>query len=69
MLWLCTQYKPDDPNLIKEIVDIDNIKFTICQKCDRTLRHFFVEGEKVLCTDCFLDHCAEIGKGTAPPIS
>jgi hypothetical protein len=51
------------------LADIDNIKFTSCQKCNRTLRHFFVESEKVLCTDCFLDHGAEIANGSARPSS
>jgi hypothetical protein len=74
-LWLFSQLKRDDPGLTDAmrvsdaLADIDNIKFTTCQKCGGALRHFFVEGEKVLCTDCFLDHCAEIEKGTAQPIS
>jgi hypothetical protein len=44
---------------------IDAIKFTTCRRCGGTLRHFSVESDKVLCADCFLDHCDEIEKDIA----
>jgi len=75
MIWAYLQFKRDDPGLSEAnrmsdaLADIDNIKFTICQKCDAALRYFCVEAEKVLCADCFLDHCAEVANGSARPSS
>ena len=59
LFWLSNQYEKGDPRLIEAIANIDEIEFTIRQRCDRPLRRFFVCGGKVFCTDCWLDHRAE----------
>ena len=65
LLWLMDQYEKGDPRLDEGIAKIDEIEFTDCQKCGRRLRRFFACKGKIFCTDCWLDHCAEVAESVA----
>jgi hypothetical protein len=67
--WLQHQYEKGDPRLDQAIANIDEVEFTNCQKCDGRLRRFFECEGKIFCTDCWLDHCAEIEKAAGRPTS
>jgi len=53
------QYGKGDPSSAEGVANVDEIEFTICRNCDRSPPRFFVSEGKALCTDCWLDHCAE----------
>jgi hypothetical protein len=66
LLWLFDQYGRDDPLVIQRAANIEKIKFTLCQRCDGALRHFFICDGKVFCADCWLDHCGEVEAHLGP---
>jgi hypothetical protein len=65
LMWLLDEYGPD--RFREALRDIDEIEFTICQRCGSPLRRVFVCHDKALCTDCWLDHCGDIEKRRRAP--